>query len=215
MKNLLKKEFKLSMHPTVPLFLFLSSLLIIPNYPYLVTFFYTTLGIFFTCLSGREDNDVFYTLTLPVRKKDIVRTRFIFVVMVETAQIICAIPFAIIRQKLPLPGNQVGIDANIALFGSALIMLGIFNLIFFSIYYKDVTKVGKAFGWSSIGISIYIIVAETCDHVVPFIRDRLDTKDPEFLYEKLVVLSVGIIIYIAMTSLAYMKSVRSFESLDL
>ena len=51
MKALLQKELRLAMHPAALLFLALSALLIIPNYPYYVTFFYTTLGIFFYLLN--------------------------------------------------------------------------------------------------------------------------------------------------------------------
>ena len=58
MKNLLRKELVLALHPTAPLFLALSAMLLIPNYPYLVAFFYTGLGVFFTCLNGRENDDV-------------------------------------------------------------------------------------------------------------------------------------------------------------
>ena len=72
MNKLLKKELALAMHPTAPIFLALSVLLIIPNYPYYVTFFYTSLAIFFTCLNGRENNDVYYTLLLPVPKRSVV-----------------------------------------------------------------------------------------------------------------------------------------------
>ena len=43
---LLKKEWKLVMMPVPLLFLLLSALVLVPNYPYYVTFFYTTLGIF-------------------------------------------------------------------------------------------------------------------------------------------------------------------------
>ena len=52
MKELLLKELKLAMHPAAIMFIALSALLIIPNYPYYVTYFYTSLGIFFICLSG-------------------------------------------------------------------------------------------------------------------------------------------------------------------
>lgn len=55
MKELLKKEISLVLHPTNWLFLALSALVLVPNYPYYVTFFYTGLGIFFLCLSGREN----------------------------------------------------------------------------------------------------------------------------------------------------------------
>lgn len=215
MKKLLRKEVLLSMHPTAIIFLALSMMLIIPNYPYYVIFFYTGLAIFFTCLNGRENNDVFYTLSLPVTKKDVVKSRFLFVIILELAQVIIAIPFAIIRQSMPLPGNQVGMDANIALFGLSFIMIGIFNYIFFGIYYKDVNNVGKAFAWSSTAVFVYMAVAETCAHVVPFVRDYLDTKDPEYLIYKLIVLFVGIVIYALLTHIIYKKSVKSFDAIDL
>ena len=205
----------LSMHPAVPFFLVLSCLLLVPNYPYDVVFFFTALGIFFTCLNGRENNDIFYTMMLPVAKRDIVRARFRFVIMIEAAQVVFAIPFAIIRQIMPIPGNAVGLIANITLFGSSLILLGIFNLIFFCIYYSDVAKVGKAFGWASVGMFIYIVIVETSTHVVPFVRDQLNTKDPQFLGEKLIVLATGLIVYAILTAIAYWKSARSFEALDL
>ncbi|AKN29932.1 membrane protein [Clostridium carboxidivorans P7] len=215
MRNLLRKELLLSMHPTAPIFLILSMMLIIPNYTYYVVFFYTGLAVFFTCLNGRENNDVFYTLTLPIAKKDIVKSRFAFVILLQLAQIIIAIPFAIIRQNLPVPGNKVGMNANITLFGISLIMLGLFNYIFFKIYYKDVNKVGTAFVKSTIAISVYIVIAETCAHVVPFVRDYLNTKDPQYLTYKLIVLAAGIIIYAFLTHVVYKKSVKAFESFDL
>lgn len=215
MKNLLMKEFRLCMHPTAPMFLALSAMLLIPNYPYYVVFFYTSLAVFFTCLSGRENNDVFYTVMLPLAKRSAVKARFAFVVLLELLQALVAIPFAILRQALPLPGNLVGMDANIVLFGLSFAMLGLFNWVFFSIYYRDVSKVGKAFGISSIVVFGYILVAESLAHVVPFFRDKLDTPDTQYLPEKLVVLAAGLAIYVVLTLLVYRKSVRAFEKLDL
>ena len=58
MLNLLRKELRLAVHPTSWIFLGLSLMLLIPSYPYYVAFFYTGLGIFFTCLSARENQDI-------------------------------------------------------------------------------------------------------------------------------------------------------------
>lgn len=216
MSKLLYKEFRLAMHPTAYIFLSFSLMLLIPNYPYYVTFFYTGLAVFFTCLGGRENHDIFYTLSLPVPKRAVVKARFASVMLIELAQLLLAIPFAILRQLMPgIPGNQVGMDANIVFFGLSLILLGIFNLIFFTKYYKNTDKVGSAFGVSSITVFIYIMIAEALTHVVPFFRDRLDTKDTEFITEKLLVLACGIIIYLVLTLISYRKSVESFEKLDL
>lgn len=215
MKSLLKKEFSLSMHPTALIFLALSCMLLIPNYPYYVIFFYTGLAVFFTCLNGRETNDVFYTATLPVPKKDIVKGRFAFVIIVQMAQMLISIPFAIIRQTLPIPGNNAGMDANISLFGISFIMLGLFNIVFLTLYYKNVNKVGRAFVSSCVVVFVYIIIAEACAHAVPFVRDFLDTKDPQYLSYKLIVLAIGIIFYTLLTFISYKKSVKSFEAFDL
>lgn len=215
MKNMLYKEFKLAMHPTSIIFLSLSAMMLIPNYPYYMTFFYTTLAIFFTCLSGRENHDIFYTMTLPIRKRDIVKSRFFLVIMLQLAQIITAIPFAMIRRTFSLPGNLVGMDANVAFFGLSFLMLGLFNLVFFTKYYKDTDKVGTSFLLGTIVITIFMIIAEASVHVVPFIKNYLDTKDPEFLAYKVVVLAAGIVLYIVLTLFSYQRSVRSFEALDL
>ena len=215
MKHLLYKELTLSLHPTAPLFLLLSAMLIIPNYPYYVVFFYTGLAVFFTCLNGRESHDVAYSVRLPVAKRDIVRARFAFVVLLEAAQLLCAVPFALLRQSMPVPRNQVGMGANLTLFGLSLVLLGLFNLIFFTIYYRDVNQVGKAFGWATVGVSLYMVVAETADHAVPYIRNTLDTNEPLFLAPKLAVLAGGLLIYALCTAVAYRRSVRSFEALDL
>lgn len=214
MMNLIKKEFRLAMHPTSLIFLLLSAMLMIPNYPYYIIFFYTGLAVFFTCLTGRENNDVFYTMTLPVAKKDIVKARFSFVIILEVLQVIIAIPFAFLRQNIGMPGNLVGMDANISLFGLSFIMMGLFNIIFFGIYYKNVKKVGKAFIVSSIITFLYMGVAEACDHVIPFFMNVLDTSDNQFLVEKLIVLSIGIAIFTMLTLIAYFKAVKNFNKQD-
>jgi len=79
MKELLFKEFKLAAHPTTYLFLFLGAMLLIPAYPYFVAFIYTCLGIFFIFLSARENQDILYTVSLPVRKRDVVKSRVLMI----------------------------------------------------------------------------------------------------------------------------------------
>lgn len=215
MKHLLTKDFRLAMHPTVFMFWLLSAMLLIPNYPYYVVFFYTALGVFFVCLTGRENHDIEYSLTLPVRKRDIVKSRITFAVIVELVQAIVAIPFAYLRQSFPLPGNQVGMDANIAFFGLAFLMLGVFNLVFFTRYYKNPDKVGKAFAIGATLTFVYMAIAEVLTHAVPFFRDKLDTPDPQFIGPKLAVLGIGLVGYAALTLLAERLSEKRFENLDL
>lgn len=213
--RLLKKELMLALHPTGVIFPLLSAMLLIPNYPYGVVFFYTGLAVFFTCLNGRECNDIFYGMTLPIARKDIVLARFMLTMLMEVVQLIVAVPFALLRQNFPMPGNLVGMDANIALFGFAFVQYGIFNLLFFRVYYRNVNNVGKAFLAASTGSFVYIALMETAAHAVPFVRDRLDTSDPANLPEKLAVLAIGLILYLLMTYLAYKRAVKDFAKQDL
>lgn len=215
MKTLLQKEFRLAMHPTNLLFLSLSALLLIPNYPYYVTFFYTGLGLFFTCLSARENHDIEYSMALPVRKRDLVRSRVLFAVLVELAQVALAVPFALLRQRLIPMGNQVGMDANLALFGFSFLLLGLFNMAFFTRYYRAPDKVGKAFAVASIALFFCIAVLETLAHALPVMRDKLDTPDPLYLAYKLPVLAAGLLLYGLLTLRTVQVATRRFEALDL
>lgn len=215
MRKLLMKEFRLALHPTVLIFWMLSAMLLIPNYPYYVITFYTALGLYFVCLTGRENHDIEYSLTLPVRKADLVKARFVFAVIVEMVQLLIAIPFACVRQKMPLPGNLVGMDANLAFFGFALLLYGLFNRTFFAPFFRNPQKVGRVFAFTSIGVFVIICVLEAMAHAIPFVRDRLDTPDPAFLGEKLLVLAAGAFMYAVLTMWSYKKSKQNFETLDL
>lgn len=215
MKRLLSKEFRLAIHPTVIIFWCLSFMLLIPNYPYYVVFFYSALALFFVCLTGRENHDIEYTMAFPVRKRDVVKARISFAVLCELIQMTAAVPFALLRQRMPLPGNQVGMDANLAFFGLALMMLGLHNLVFFTLYYAGPAKVGRAFVASSAVMFFFMAVAETLTHVLPFLRDRLDTPDPLYLPEKFATLAAGAAVFTILTLRSCRISVKQFEKLDL
>ena len=78
MKTLLYKQFRLLCHPMTLIFCLFGAMVLIPNYPYSVTFFYVTLGLFFTFLNMREQKDLYYTALLPVPKRDAVKAGCLF-----------------------------------------------------------------------------------------------------------------------------------------
>ena len=145
LSKLLYKEFKLALHPAAVLFLLLSSMMLIPNYPMYVLFFYNTLGIFFICLSGRENHDLTYSLSLRIRKRDAVRARIVFAVILQLAQCVLAVGFMFARRALGLGANEAGMDPNVAFFGLSFIMLAVFNYVFFTGYFSRPDKVGRVF----------------------------------------------------------------------
>lgn len=82
--------------------------------------FYTTLGIFFMCLSSRENHDLEYSLNLPVRKRDLVGARILTVCIFELLTIVATIPFAVLRcTVLNTSANQAGSMPSLAFYGIA------------------------------------------------------------------------------------------------
>lgn len=215
MKNFLYKEWKLAFHPAVLMFWLLSVMLMIPNYPYFVILFYTMLGIFFISLNGRENHDILYSMSLPSKKSDFVKARFAFVVSIEMIQLLVAIPFIALKQALHMSGNVVGMDANLSFLAFSLVIFGIINWVFLKRYFTTPEKVGKTFAIASVYIAVVITAAEVLVHVIPFVRDRLDTPDPQFLLEKMAALAIGAVIYAALTFLSMKRSIGVFETLDI
>ena len=214
MKNLLYKEWKLAFHPTVALFWLLSAMVMIPAYPYPVIFFYTTLGLFFVCLTGRENNDLPYTLMLPVQKRDVVRARIAFAVQAEVIQLLCVLPFLFLRRAVGVGANPVGMDANLAFLAEGLGVYGLYNLLFFPSYFAAPYQVGKVFATRSILLFVLIGLLEALDHVLPFMRDCLDTPDPMYLPQKAIALVIGLAAFAGLSWLGCHLSIRRFEKLD-
>lgn len=213
--KLLKKELTLTMHPTVPVMLLLGTMVLIPNYPYLVAFFYVTLSLFFTCLNARENNDAVFTLSLPVEKADLVRSRILFACIVELLSVLLAAPFTVVSAKIAPQGNAAGMDANLVLLGQGLLLFGLFNLVFFTSYYKDIAKVGVPFVKAS-AVSFALVAADVClCYAVPYVKNVLDTPGFAHIVPKTVCLILGALSFAVLTLTAYRIGAKRFLKLDI
>ncbi len=216
MKNLLKKEYKLSLHITSYLFLAFGLMLLIPSYPYYVAFMYICLSEFFVFLSGRENKDVFFTSCLPIKKSDAVKARCLSLGSIQILSVIVSIPFAIIGAKInPNPsGNPVGIEANVAFYGFVFIMFALFNFIFITGFYKTAYKVGVPLTIGGIAIGLYIIIMEVAVNGVAILKKYLDTTVAYMQIKQLPILIAGLIIYFAVWFLTFKISAKRFEKVD-
>ncbi len=213
--KLLKKEFKLCLHPTGPLFLMLCTMILIPNYPYAVSFFYVTLGVFFICLTGRENHDAAFTAALPVTRKQIVQGRILMVCCLEMLDLLAVGLMLWVKSLIGYTPNQAGMDANIALLGEGFIVFGLFNLLFFPNWYRNINKVGVPFLLASVAVFVYIVLAIVSTYAIPFVRDCLDTQDPAFLKEKLLFIAAALLLFLCAMWLSMKASVKRFERVDL
>ena len=216
MKKLFYKEMKLSANPLTYLFIAFSAMTMIPSYPILVGSFFICLGIFHTYQQIREYDDVTYTVMLPVKKRDIVTAKYLFVLFIElTAFILCTL-LTIIRMKIlgtavPYATNQL-MNANMAYLGYIVIVFAVFNSIFLAGFFKTTYKIGKPFFIFCVVSFIIIIMGEILHHI----PDLESLNNPSNLsMPQIVIFAIGIVVFMLCTWLSYQKAVKDFESIDL
>ncbi len=212
MKNMLYKEFRLTISPLFYLFLLFGALLLIPQWPYLIAlmylFFMAVPNIFST---AKAQGDIDFSASLPVRRGDIVRARIMSIVILEVLQVIIAAIFAVINLSIYPQGNFL-MDTNAAFFGIAFIMYGIHNLILFPMFYKTAYKIGVP-TIAGITVSVLFAVAvETAVQLVPFLRVLDGTLNTWVHY---VTLFAGIVIFVLLNLLAAKISVKRFERVNI
>ena len=213
--KLLKKEWGLCMHPAAWIMLGLTSLILIPNYPYSVSFFYVTLGVFFISMSARENHDVTFTLTLPVEKRAVVRARILFAAELELISLLLAAGMILLHRMLLDAPNGAGMEANLALLGEGFFLYGVFNLIFFPAHFRDVSRIGVPFVCASAVLFLLITADVVLSYSLPFWRDVLDTADPAHGGAKLVFCALCALFYAAATFLSLRVSEKRFLKLDI
>lgn len=208
MKELFYKQFKLVAHPMTFAFLLCGVMLLIPNYPYTVGFFYVTLGIFFMFLNAREQRDNDFSALLPIRKRDTVKCTVLFVTLIEVLSVaVSALFVALAGDIAPNRDNLAGTDANLAVLGLGFFVFAVFNGIFLPAFYKTGYKVGASFFKASVGVFLVVGLDVALPHILPF----FDGQDIRQLY----VLAGGAAIFALVTVLAYRRSATLFERVDL
>ena len=216
MKKLLYKEMKLSANPLSYWFIAFSAMTMTPRYPILVGSFFICLGIFYTYQQIREYDDITYTVMLPVKKKDVVTAKYLFVLFIEfIAFILCAL-ITIIRMSslgnaAPYVTNPL-MNANAAYLGHVMIVFAVFNSIFLAGFFKTTYKIGKPFFIFCVVSFIIIIMGEILHHI----PDLESLNNPSNLsMPQIVIFAIGIVVFMLCTWLSYQKAVKDFESIDL
>lgn len=214
MKTLLYKQLRLACHPMTPVFCLSGIMLLIPNYPYSVAFFYVTLGLFFTFLNMREQKDIYYSALLPLRKRDTVRAAVAFTVLVELLSVVITALFCLLSAKLqPGKDNAVGMDANLMLLGAGFVLYGVFNLVFFICLYRSGYKVGAAYLKANLALWPMMLLAEALPHFPSLMwLNRVDTQAN---LRQIPILLFGVAVFAVLTILAYRRSAGLYERVDL
>ena len=214
MRTLLYKQLRLVCHPMTPVFCLFGVMLMIPNYPLTVVWFYVMLGLFFTFLNIREQKDIYYSALLPVPKRDTVKAGCAFVVIIEVLSLVVLIPCSLLAVHLqPGKDNLVGLDPNLALLAAGFLLYAVFNGVFLPSFYANGYKVGMAFIKAVIPTTLVMMVLEALPHFPAL--TWLDDLDAATQVRLLPVLIGSVLIYAGGMALTFRASARRYEKVDL
>lgn len=217
MKYILKKELTLSASILSYLFIAFGLMFFIPGYPILCGTFFVTLGIFQSFQNAREANDIVFSALLPIAKKDVVKGKFAFSCFIELCSIILMTVATVIRMTVlkdaAVYRNNAMMNANFFALGMALVIFGLFNLIFVGGFFKTAYKFGKPFVTHIIVTFLIIAIAETLHHI-PSLK-ALNAFGFEHFWLQFILLALGAVAYIALTVLSCRCACKNFEKIDL
>lgn len=214
MKALLYKELRLVCHPMTPIFCLFGIMVLIPNYPYTVIFFYVMLGLFFTFLNIREQKDIYYSALLPVPKRDTVKAGCAFVVIIQVLSLVVLIPCSLLAVHLqPGKDNLVGLDPNAALLTAGFLLYAVFNAVFLPSFYANGYKVGIAFLKAVIPTTLVMMVLEALPHFPAL--TWLDDMDAATQLRLLPYFVAAVLLYGIGTVLTFRRAAAQYEKVDL
>lgn len=213
MLNLIYKEFKIAVSPNILIFAFFGAMIIIPSYPTLAGFIYVTMAfpILFPIASENKDN--YFTALLPVKKRDAVKARFLTVIIIQLFSLVFAIPFVFIYKHMYSTGNftPVGLEANLAMYGSVFLVYGVENIFFFPMHYKTGRKLLFPI-ISCLSSSILLIAIIEGLTIAPLGINEMINQN---IGLRVIIFVVGLILYSLLTYVSYIVSAKRFERVDL
>ena len=97
----------------------------------------------------------------------------------------------------------------------AAILLGIFNVVFFPMYYRNTQKIGVPYTIGAIVYSLGMVFAMAATMIPGSPMTVLDGYAPENAGRRITALVCGLAVFVILTWLAFSVSVRRFERDDI
>lgn len=233
MKNLLYKEFTLSVHFLTYLMMGLMALeCLAPAYPAAVAI--VLFGPCYTFLfiginKGSTTNDLLYTCTLPIKREDVVKARVFSTTVLQLVDLCLVLPLLSINHFLEVPQilaqnpkeiapfllNLLGMEQGIVFVGVILITFAVLDLIYLPWFYKT----GKSVvGNMIVALIVSTIVCFLLTWLIPEIgnwREILKVGSPQANYLlQIGLLLIGVAIWIGSKFLVTFLSTRNLRKLD-
>ncbi len=221
MKNMLKKELKLSTSPLTFIFLAFTSMTFFPGYPILMGAFFICLGIFQSFHQTRATNDLLYSSLLPIRKRDVVRSKYILVCFIEVVGFLLCMIFSFIRMTA-MSGSVVYtqnelMSANLVFLGFVLLVFLCFNWFFVSGFFKTGYFINKPYILFVVFALVLIFLGEGL-HFMPrfrFLNDNTLKTDSNVAAIHIIFFVICLCLYVFGTVISEKRAQKKFEKLDL
>ena len=217
MRDILRKEMRLSASVLSYLFILFGLMFLLPGYPILCGTFFVSLGLFQSFQTAREANDIVFSALLPIAKTDVVKGKYLFVCLIEGCSLLLmkisvALRMTVFSQS-PVYRNNALMNANFFALGMACVIFGLFNWIFVCGFFKTAYRFGRPFVIFIIAAFLLIFVAEALHHVPGL--ETLNAFGKDNMVMQLMLLTSGVILYLLMTVLSYKRACMFFERIDL
>jgi len=217
MRALFLKELRLAASILTFCFIAFALMTMIPGYPILCGAFFITLGIFQSYQNAREANDIVFSALLPVAKRDVVKGKYIFAVFIELCGFLLMAAMTILRMTVfseaVVYRSNALMNANPFALGTALLIFGLFNLIFIGGFFNTAYKFARYFLPYVIAAFLTIGAAESLHHVPGL--EALNAFGFEHIGLQLATLAAGALAFICLTAVSCRRACQTFEKLDL
>ena len=217
MKSLLIKDIRLAVSPLSWVMLAAALLTLVPGYPILLGAFFVSLGLFQTFLNAREMNDVLYTALLPVKKTDVVASRYVLVCFFQMIAFALMAVLTVVRMRVMAESEvyrqNALMNASPVFLAFALLIFAAFNLLFVGGYFRSAYKLGIPFLYFGVAAALLVFVGEAL-HFLPGMA-WLNTPAGERLGIQFAVLIAAAAVYFIVTLASCRASKRNFERIDL
>ena len=217
MRNILRKEIKLSASVLSYLFILFGLMFLLPGYPVLCGAFFVCLGLFQSFQTAREANDIVFSALLPIAKRDVVKGKYLFVFLIEGCAFLLMTAAAVLRMTVfsqsVVYRNNALMNANLFALGMACLIFGLFNWIFVGGFFKTAYKFARPFVTFIIAAFLLIFVAEALHHVPGL--ETLNAFGTDNLGMQLMLSAAGVVLYLILTVLSCRRACVNFERIDL
>jgi len=215
--NLLIKEFRIGVSPFFYLLPFLTgALMLIPGWLYFLVIMYFCFITVPNMFAGyKSQNDLIFTSMMPVTKRDMVKARIFFIVILQVLHIVVAMIYGIFTLRLYPDLTYIFFKPTFGFWGLCFVLMAIFNLIFFSMYYKTSYKYGAATFAAIAGSLLFAGGAEWLALKNSYLSDLFKGAGSDNLGAHLLILLAGIAIFALFTFIAYHIAIKRFEKVEM